>query len=231
MGLRAPRGGRTGPDRGRVDRLLKACSRPVRSPGPPKAGLPGVGHFLVPARGLERWSARREVEAFQDGARRIGRVDHRKEPRAGSTARALEHVDCEDPAEQVGPGEAPGSRRGLGGRGLLVGRALPSRATPHVVASRQRLASERGFGPASRSEHSVIARPEPTPHPLLVARHGKARSLRRVRRPAGQLVTGHHATHIPAGKLTLRGLSDLDRPLLCPLPMPLGPPVTGVVTP
>lgn len=33
------------------------------------------------------------------------------------------------------------------------------------------------------------------------------------------------------GELSLRSLSDLRSPLVRPLPMPFGPPVTGVVTP
>jgi hypothetical protein len=39
-------------------------------------------------------------------------VDRREDPHRSATVRALEHVDREDAAHELGPGEPPGSARG-----------------------------------------------------------------------------------------------------------------------
>lgn len=89
-----------------------------------EGGIPELGGFLLQACGLDGWGACRQAEALEDRARRVGRLDRREQPRARAAAGALEHVDREDPAEQVGPDQAPGPQRRRGGPGRRLGRLL-----------------------------------------------------------------------------------------------------------
>ena len=52
---------------------------------------------------LDWWGARGELEALEDRAGYVRRVDLREEPGAGAVVRALEHVDREDTVQELGP--------------------------------------------------------------------------------------------------------------------------------
>src|SRR3990172_4496782 len=85
----------------------------------------GGGLFLldlVASRRVDGRRGRGKREALEDRTGGLGWMDRREDPQRSAAAGALEDVDGEDAAHELGPGEPPGPARGrLLGRRYAVG--------------------------------------------------------------------------------------------------------------
>jgi hypothetical protein len=105
------------------------------------------------------------VEAGEDGLGCVGGVDRGDDLEAPVTAGTLEHVDCEDAAQQLRPRQAARSGR-LESRSLGDAlRAVTGPASNALACAALGLGAAGGF-----SRHTTIARPwARMPYPMAVA--------------------------------------------------------------
>jgi len=148
---------------------------------------------LLGAGGFDRWGARWEIQTLEDRARGVGRMDRGEEPCAGAAAWALEHVDGEDPTEQIGPGQAAGPERELVGGRQPLARVLPSwRRQIPVFQAGQCPPRDRGLGLGEAPGRAAIGRPGSARHRPGLSTRGREARVRHVRRLAARLWSGDH---------------------------------------